>query len=212
MKKLLLLLVIVGAFVVYTSTLNETTKSQYKDTYDSILARWFDVGEDDPEPGIDKTRALGPYRTTRIVGGDADLFEIKNADNGYDLLGDFIPIGIDGDTWYSWQAGAEYTTDRFKMFGEGIAEGSLKYTVSVLDVKGDAELLDIVEFKVVTAHYMHTTYEEYPIDEFLGTVAAGADSLLAYQIMACMPDEIPEGYENLSISAISLEVTITEAE
>lgn len=211
MKKFILLVVIVGAFFAYTSSLDEVTKAQYKATSDDMIERWFGIGEDDPAPAVNENEPIRVYRATHVTAdesaGDVDFESVSG--NLYATDG-FLTIGIDDAVCHTWEAGAEYTTGRFRVVGE--APEGCTYTVSVLDVKGDEKLLDIIEFFVIDAPYTHSSYEETPIEEFSASLAPEGEEVLAYRILARMPDELPEGYEYFYISEISLEITVAEAE
>lgn len=213
MRKLLLLIVIIGAFFAYTSTLDEATKDRCERTVSEMFGKWFGAGEDDPEPIIKGDTVYGPWRVTCIIANaDEDSFRIHYAMTGTDIEGGFLTIGAEGTPCHPWQSGEEYSTGRFGVYGDKFGDG-YSYTISILDVKGDTELLDVIEFKVVAAYYMHAGYQEWPIDEFIDNVADDSDGgIIAYKIVASMPEELDEKYRNLSLKEISLKIEIQVAE
>lgn len=214
MRKLLLVLVIVGALVGYTASLDEVTKARCAEQANDLFDKWF--GTSDGDFDIDGSYMyggdfVGYVQKSRVVGG-GDAFSARFADGG-SLDGEHLIIGIDGYVQYPWVPQEVYDTAGFFVVENGEVDEDTSVTdayfkLSIIALKGDEELLDIVEFKVVEL----IGNAEYSLEDFIGRVNRSGGAERVYQIRAYMPDGIDEEYYGLAISAISVEVEIFEGE
>lgn len=201
MKKLLLLALIVGGIVAYIATLDEDVRTKYKDTAKDLVSGWFDFGADE-RPNIKEETVCGPILGTRIVSADIEgTFSARSLDN--DIVGTRMIIGSGGWIQYSWDEGGRYMTDYFSVYAEGV-DYTPRFKVRVIDVQGDVELCDVLEFKVA-----QFSGGEYPIDTFIGGVAeSGSQNLRSYAVVAYMPEDVADEYKFLHLTDISLEIEI----
>lgn len=130
-----------------------------------------------------------------IQSGTLDVALVDDA--GESLEGASLEwVKAQGEDAVLWEPGCTYETADAYIKNEGNL--ALKYKVLVNGIDGDAELLDVIDFKVLVDG------EEVDVAEFEGDLAAGDEEAIV--IKAHMDEEAGNEYQDKKIEGISITV------
>ena len=203
MKKLLLLIVVIGALFAYTSYANGDGKINYTEEVGKLFDKWFDtVGAEEAPKEIASWEVIGPVKPSEVVS-DSESVAITATDvRGTNIDGGYMFVGVYGTVDYSWSEGITYKTEEFMVLGDGVSEGSY-FSVSIIDINGNTELLDVLQMGVRCVQ----TGEEYTLDNFRGVIfdTEGGEAT-RYEIYARMPEVVAAQYQGKAIVEISVKI------
>ena len=198
MKKLLLIIILVGALAAYTVPLGES----YTDAVGDLFDRWFDSASAEERPGdINPWENVGPTLDSYV---DASGVRLVVGYYGESLEDDeYIRVGYNEYNGYElWEEGGVYASEPFYLECEEAADNGARFTVSLIDLRGNARLLTVADISIENMR----TGVRVPIDEFEGTILSNTQSSTAprYRLYAEMPDEVAEEFDGSLISGVSL--------